>query len=63
MRIAIGYFGVQFFMLKDAEIDKNGRLLLLDVKLVDPNFTLLNVYNGNTKQEWLNTLIMSLGIY
>ena len=39
----------------DVKSDKNDRLLL-DMKIDDQNFVLLNIYNANIKKEWLITL-------
>ena len=38
--------------------DKNGRILILDFKMVDgTNFVLVNIYNPNTETEQLTTLL------
>ena len=38
--------------------DKNGRILILDFKMVDEtNFALVNIYNPNTKTEQVTTLL------
>ena len=38
------------------KIDKNGRILILDVKVDEYNFALVNIYNPNTKTEKVATL-------
>ena len=38
--------------------DKNGRILILDFKMVvDTNFVLNNIYNPNTETEQVTTLL------
>ena len=37
-------------------MDKNGRILILDVKVVETNFVLVNIYNPNTETEQVATL-------
>ena len=40
------------------KIDKDGRILKLDFKMVDEtNFVLVNIYNSNTEMEQLTTLL------
>ena len=39
----------------DKRIDKNGRILILDVKVDNTNFVLVNIYNPNTKTEQVAT--------
>ena len=40
----------------DKKIDKNGRILILDVKVDESNFALVNIYNPNTDTEQVATL-------
>ena len=35
--------------------DKNGRILILDAKLNDTNFLLVNFYNSNSESEQLSS--------
>ena len=41
---AIAFFGTKRFKEEDIKNDKNGNLPLLDVKIDDQNFILLNIY-------------------
>ena len=40
----------------DKKPDKNGCILILDVKVDDFNFILVNIYNPNTETEQVATL-------
>ena len=53
---AIAFFGTKRFKEEDIKNDKNGNLLLLDVKIDDQNFILLNIYNANIEKEQLSAL-------
>ena len=53
--MAIGYCGTEDLKVVNTERDKNGRMLILDVKLNDTNFLLINFYNSNTESEQLST--------
>ena len=37
--------------------DDQGRILILDIKIWDKEFLLVNLYNANTEKEQLDTLI------
>ena len=54
---AIGYIGSnKVDVLDKKEIDKNGRILILNVKVDESNFVLVNIYNPNTETEQVATL-------
>ena len=53
---AIAFFGTKRFKEEDIKNDKNGNLSLLDVKIDDQNFILLNIYNANIEKEQLSAL-------
>ena len=44
--MAIGYFGTKAFKVVNTACNKNGRILILDDKLNDKNFSLINFYNS-----------------
>ena len=54
--VAIGYIGSNKVDVLDKKIDKNGRILILDVKVDESNFVLVNIYNPNTETEQVATL-------
>ena len=41
---------------KKKKNDKNGRILILDVKVDETNFVLVKIYNSNTETEQVATL-------
>ena len=49
--VAIGYIGNNKVDVLDKKIDKNGRILILDVMVDEINFVLVNIYNPNTKRS------------
>ena len=49
--VAIGYIGSNNVDVLDKKIDKNGRILILDVKVNESNFVLVNIYNPIPKQS------------
>ena len=54
---ALGYIGSnKVDVLDKKEIDKNGRILILNVKVDESNFVLVNIYNPNTETEQVATL-------
>ena len=55
--VAIGYIGNNKVDVLDKKIDKNGRILILDVMVDETNFILVNIYNPNTKTEQVTTLL------
>ena len=54
--VAIGFLGNTSFEVLNKKQDESGRILILDVKLSDNNFLLINLYNVNKESEQLNTL-------
>ena len=56
-RVAIGYVGDNKVEVLDKKNDKNGRILILDVKVDETNFVLVNIYNSNTETEQVATLL------
>ena len=54
--VAIGYLGSKPFNMLNQINDVNGRILILDVKVVDEIFVLANIYNANNEAEQLLTL-------
>ena len=53
--VAIGYIGSNKVNVLDEKIDKNGRILILDVKIDETNFVLVNICNANTETEEVAT--------
>ena len=53
--MSIGYWGTETFKMVNTACDKNGRILVLDAKLNDTNFLLINFYNSNSESEQLST--------
>ena len=49
--VAIGYIGNDKVDVLDKTIDKNGRILILDIMIDEINFILVNIYNPNTETE------------
>ena len=66
--VAIGHFGSKKFELVQKLTDNNGRLLVVEAKIDDNIFILVNIYNANIESEQiltlneLNTLLESLNI-
>ena len=56
-RVAIGYIGNNDVDVLDKKMDKNGSSLILDVKVDETNFVLVNIYNPNTETKQLATLL------
>ena len=54
--VAIGFYGAKKLELLNKCSDKPGRILLLDVKIDDTVFVLVNIYNANTENDQLQTL-------
>ena len=48
------YFGKETFNVKKKEIDKEGRILILDISVNDFQYILINLYNANTEKEQTN---------
>ena len=53
---AIGFIGNMSFEVSNKKQDESGRILILDVKVSDNDFLLINLYNVNKESEQLNTL-------
>ena len=53
--VSIGYRGTETFKVVNTACDKNGRILILDAKLNDTNFLLVNFYNSNSESEQLSS--------
>ena len=53
--MSIGYRGTETFKVVNTACDKNGRILILDAKLNDTNFLLVNFYNSNSESEQLSS--------
>ena len=54
--VTVGYIGSNKVDVLDLKIDKNGRILILNVKVGETNFVLLNIDNPNTETEQVATL-------
>ena len=54
--VAIGFIGKLSFEVSNKKQDESGRILILDLKVSDNNFLLINLYNANKESEQLNTL-------
>ena len=54
--VAIGYYGIKALELIQLKHDDNGRLLVIEVKIENTIFLLINIYNANTETEQLQTL-------
>ena len=52
-----GYIGNNKLDVLDKDNNKNGRILILDVKVDETNFILVNIYNSNTEKEQVMTLL------
>ena len=57
--VAIGYIGNnKVDVLEKKKTGKNGRILILDFKMVvETDFILVNIYNPNTETEQVTTLL------
>ena len=54
--VAIGVIGNMSFEVSNKKQDESGRIPILDVKVSDSDFLLINLYNANKKSEQLNAL-------
>ena len=54
--VAIGFIGNTSFNASHKKQDESGRILLLDVKVSDIKFLLINLYSAIKESEQLNTL-------
>ena len=54
--VAIGFIVNTSFEVSNRKQDESGRILILDVKVSDNDFLLINLCNANNESEQLNTL-------
>ena len=54
--VAIGFCGLKSLHIIDKKSDENGRILIIDAKVNDEKFLLVNLYNSNTESEQIETL-------
>ena len=55
-RVAVGFIGNTSCEVSNKKQDESGRTLILDVKVSNNDFLLINPYNTNKESEQLNTL-------
>ena len=48
--VLTAYFRKETFTIKKRETDKEGRILILDVSVIDSEYILINVYNANNEK-------------
>ena len=53
--VAIGFCGKYCFNFIDQKSDENGRILLIEAKINEDNFIVINIYNSNTESEQLKS--------
>ena len=53
--VATGFCGKNSFDLIDQNSDENGRILIIEAKINEDNFIIINIYNSNTEFEQLKT--------
>ena len=54
--VATAYIGSKKFEVLQKKTDNNGRLLILEVKIDEHIFILVNLYNANIESEQISTL-------
>ena len=54
--VAIGFVGTKALNILNITRDNLGRILVIEVKIDDSVFVLINIYNANTESEQLHTL-------
>ena len=54
--VLVGFYGNINCSVKKKLSDDSGRILLLDVTINGTEYLLINLYNGNTEPEQLNSL-------
>ena len=54
--VAIGFCGLKSLHIIDKKSDQNGRILIIDTKVNNEKFLLINLYNANTESEQIKTL-------
>ena len=55
--VTIGFLGSKSLEIVETKNDDQGRILILDIKIWDKEFLLVNLYNAKTEKEQLDTLI------
>ena len=55
--VAIGFYGSKIIEQIKKISDKSGRILIVEAKIDDTVFVLINIYNSNTESEQLETLL------
>ena len=53
--VAIGLCGLKSSHIIDKKSDENGWILIIDAKVNDEKFLLINIYNSNTESEQIKT--------
>ena len=54
--VTVGFIGNTCFEVSNKKQEDSSRILILDVKVGDNDFLLINLYNANKASEQLNTL-------
>ena len=54
--VSIGFCGVKSLQIFDKKSDENDRILIIDAKVNDEKFLLVNIYNSNIESEQIKTL-------
>ena len=54
--VAIGFCGLKSLHITNRKSDQNGQILIIDAKVNDEKFLLVNLHNSNTKSEQADTL-------
>ena len=54
--VAIGFCGLESLHIIDKKYGKNDRILIIDAKVNDKKFLLVNFYNSNTESEQIKML-------
>ena len=53
---AIGFCGLKSSHIIDRKPDENGGTLIIDAKVIDEKFLIVNLYNSNTESQQIKTL-------
>ena len=54
--VAIGFCALKSLCIIDKKSDENGRMLIIDAKVNEEKFLLVNLYNSSTEFEHIKTL-------
>ena len=54
--VAVGFCGLKSLHVIDKKSDENGRILIIDAKVNDEKFLLVNLYNSNAECEQIKML-------